>query len=374
LVCSIDTKFAEDFNKKDNSISIIQLINNNLDKYNPNSERISEKAIITSNILSDFWLIHNSEKGIKILIARERDQYIAKEVSSVIVAYGVYYNELEKGQIPTAFINCIPDYNNLKILKRKNNFIWELVNKSGEKVVSIYKTQSFYSLILDSENGIELEADQEQLLIKQIPTIIKEAFFKDTELLSDIIIDSEVPDGWIIKENDDSGYFARYDSDWIRVFQTEPFFKDLSEYPDILKPLINDKLWKPENTDKDGILPSYTVVRIKGASDKKYFAYRDKKYNDISRRTFNNLCKQQMKGLGIVPTHRFIIKSLKRDLRRKGLGVKQWTIFHSLTSKQSMLDKMGLRDKYLNLFIIKRIRKIHQKYNIQDCLFVVKKK
>ncbi|QNU67957.1 class I SAM-dependent methyltransferase [Ruminiclostridium herbifermentans] len=397
LVCSIDIKYAQDFFDK-NSKRIFKVINECLKNYNPYSKQISEKSIISSNILSEYWLICDFKNHINVMVFYNNNHYNVKKVNKVIKAHGVHNDLLKENQIPIEFLEFIPKYNkNFRLKCEKDKFIWKIINDSDKSIASIYKTEAYYSLILNSEDTVEVEIEnKEVLLMKQVPSSVRDTFFKDVEHNPDFVVDSEIIDGWFIEYNGEVCYFARYDSDWIRIFMTERNFSELpnkeklsivdhnkfpfklwNEEDIVLKPLFRNKVWKIEmERKKEGKfaeLPNY-IIRTINDSGGKYCAYRDKKYNNISGLTFNNLCTNQVDGLQILPTHRFVISNLKKKLKKEGFWVKEDKVYHSFKPKHCLIDKLCLRDKYFNFFILKKLRMVHRKFDIQDCMFVVKKK
>ncbi len=397
LICSIGTEYAAYFSGKDSAGHAIRAINDCLKKYTVYPGQIPENATVLGNMISEYWLISDTKTNNTLMLFDKHGHYVAAPVKRVLKKHRVYNDLLASGCVPPEFLSFIPGGGGTLVLKENEKIsFWEIRNRSGEITASIHKTESYYCLILESEERYEFDVDREELLRRQVPSALKKSFFKGTkENPSDFIIDPQVSDGWLIKADDEICYFARHDSDWIRVFRTEPLFGPLVEgdlsieahgkFPFKLwneenitvRPLMKNKMWRLEmkqgKKEKFAELPAYTVVRIMEGKDAKYFAYRDKRYQDLSNLTFNNLCQQQINGLRILPTHRFILRKLKKDLKKENLLVKKHILYHSFRPRQIFIDRLDLRDKYFNLGILKGLRKIHEKLDIQDCMFIVKK-
>ena len=181
-------------------------------------------------------------------------------------------------------------------------------------VAIIIQTQNYFSIATNDVNICDIPDLKD-------PTMVFNKFN---------IIDSEVPEGyWGKDKNGAIKIFIRNDSDWYRAFARTNDLP-LNLISEIIKngkcliegenikceTIIENKIWRISQIEKPHkkVLPNYIII-ANNETFKDCFIYRDKKYNRISRNTFNLLCTQeQLIRYKILPTHHFLYKELRKDL------------------------------------------------------------
>lgn len=392
LMCSIDKNIISG-TILPNIEQIRTEINKKVKILNPSSNELSSNAEISNSIISRYWLISDTLNNLNIIVADKCDCFNITKVHRVIADHQIYNIIISKNRLPSEFREVIPSsFHKLK-LNKKSNSEWDVIDQNKNKIAYIIKTESRYSLILESEESFIYSFKKEELLYKRLPPEIATKYFKENK---ELYWDSETADGWLIAENNEIKYYVRNDNDWIRVFKPEPVFNEIIEgeipkykydiFPfDLwnednlhITPIIKDRLWaltsKAKEDRKKTILPDYKIIRIVFNNSTHYLAYRDKQYNRISRYTFDSICEKEIESYKILPTHRFLVKEVRKELKSKGLCKDSIFTYHCLNPQKKTIDKIILRDKLFNIGGLKYFKWVYSKFNIQDVLMIVKKK
>lgn len=394
LVCSISTKHVQVFLSRPEDV--VELINKTLSLGNNGISGIPVDSTIECNILSQFWLVSMSGNSLSYLFKNDGDRTTTVyRVHRVIVKHRVYNDQLNTLHIPIEFAEVLPKSHKKYRIRRISNSMWFVKDSEDDKIASIYRTESNYSLVLEQQPGESVNISAEELFVKKLPGTLLRDYFKGYENEDDISIDPEINDGWIIRNKEGVNLYARYDYDWIRIFKIESIFMDNSLSEGKLgnrqRDALNLELWNEKNIfikrefddrirniilqgESIAVLPAYRILRLTNQLFGTYFVYRDKKYNRLSNRSFNQLCINDAERLKILPTHRFVIKALKDQLKKYSLWVKSITLYHSFHPKYCFLDRIIFRDKFFNILPLKYVKRIHRTFNIQDTLFILKKK
>ena len=313
--------------KKDNINEQFELFNKKNHEYSlfEYDLTFSPTSFSRCYLLSD----ENKKKYIYVKDIKNNCIKIYDNVLPLISYHVVYEKLLAKEVIPEILLKILMlKRNDVELVTIQKKY-WQIKKRKSQLVVAIIiQTQNYFSIATNDVNICDIPDLKD-------PTMVFNKFN---------IIDSEVPEGyWGKDKNGAIKIFIRNDSDWYRAFARTNDLP-LNLISEIIKngkcliegenikceTIIENKIWRISQIEKPHkkVLPNYIII-ANNETFKDCFIYRDKKYNRISRNTFNLLCTQeQLIRYKILPTHHFLYKELRKDLMINKLKISHLFSYH----------------------------------------------